>query len=86
MYKVRFYPREAGEYAWKVTGVVSAEGKEICEPASAEAKGIVRAVGTHFEYDNGEVFKPFGTTNLRHEPSGGGTAADNVCHLERGAF
>lgn len=62
MYKVRFYPREAGEYAWKVTGVVSAEGKEICEPASAEARGIVRAVGTHFEYDNGEVFKPFGTT------------------------
>ena len=62
VYKVRFYPAKAGEYAWKVTGLVAGEGKETCAPGDGSAKGIVRAVGTYFEYDNGEVFKPFGTT------------------------
>lgn len=27
-YKVRFLPREAGVYSWKVTGAVEAEGQE----------------------------------------------------------
>ena len=29
-YKVRFLPREAGVYSWKVTGAVEAEGQEEC--------------------------------------------------------
>ncbi len=62
IYKVRFYPAEAGIYAWKVRGEVSGEGTEECAPAEESAAGIVRAVGTHFEYDGGTVFKPFGTT------------------------
>lgn len=62
VYKVRFYPSEAGAYTWKVKGLVSGEGSEECAPSGGSAKGIVKAVGTHFEYENGEVFKPFGTT------------------------
>lgn len=62
IYKVRFYPSEAGAYTWKVKGLVSGEGSEDCAPSDGSAKGIVKAVGTHFEYENGEVFKPFGTT------------------------
>lgn len=69
VYKVRFYPDEAGVYEWKVTGLVSGEGREECAPADG-AKGMVHAVDTHFEYDSGEVFKPFGTTiyAMNHQP------------------
>ena len=64
-YVVRFLPCRAGEYVWKISGVVSAEGKEYCEPADS-ARGPVRAVGTHFEYDDGTLFMPFGTTVYPH--------------------
>ena len=37
-------------------------GKRRVRAPDGSAKGIVKAVGTHFEYENGEVFKPFGTT------------------------
>ncbi|MBR3739329.1 MAG: DUF5605 domain-containing protein [Clostridia bacterium] len=60
-YKVRFLPERAGEYAWKVSGAVSAAGKETCAPAQ-EAHGPVRAVGTRFAYADGTPFLPFGTT------------------------
>ena len=55
-YVVRFLPEEAGEYAWNVTGAVCAEGKENCLPAGA-AHGPVKAVGTHFEYADGNLFR-----------------------------
>ncbi len=42
------------------------EGEENCEPAAAalgrRSHGVVRAVGTHFEYEDGLIYKPFGTT------------------------
>jgi len=67
VYKIRFYPREAGNVSWKVTGLpkqcsAMAEGQEICELASEHSKGIVRAKGLHFFHDNGKNYKPFGTT------------------------
>ena len=60
-YVIRFLPEQPGEYAWRVTGAVSAEGKASCEPANG-LRGPVRAVGEHFEYANGGLFLPFGTT------------------------
>ena len=60
-YAVRFMPDMPGEWQWKVSGAVNAEGREICEPAE-NAHGPVKAVGTHFEYADGTLFIPFGTT------------------------
>ena len=60
-YVVRFLPLRAGAYTWQVSGAVQAEGAEICEPALRK-HGPVRAVDTHFEYTDGSLFFPFGTT------------------------
>ena len=60
-YIVRFLPETAGEWHWKVTGVVNVEGTEICETAE-NVHGLVKAVDTHFEYEDGTLFIPFGTT------------------------
>lgn len=63
IYAVRFLPEKEGVYQWKVSGCVEACGEEICVKApDGKAHGIVRAVGTHFEYEDGTPFKPFGTT------------------------
>ncbi|MCR4707776.1 MAG: DUF5060 domain-containing protein, partial [Clostridiales bacterium] len=60
-YVVRFLPETAGEWRWKVRGAVTAEGTDICEPADG-SHGLVKAVQTHFEYEDGTLFIPFGTT------------------------
>lgn len=58
---VRFLPECAGNYEWEISGAVKASGSEMCEPAE-KGRGKVKAVGTHFEYANGEKYLPFGTT------------------------
>ncbi len=60
-YVVRFLPEYPGEWHWRITGEVNAEGTEICEPAE-NVHGLVKAVDTHFEYADGTLFIPFGTT------------------------
>ncbi len=60
-YAVRFLPEKPGEYVWRVRGEVNGEGKETCAPARG-AHGPVRPVDTHFEYADGRLFMPFGTT------------------------
>ena len=60
-YVIRFLPEKAGEYTWRVSGLIFAEGRETCLPAEGR-RGIVRNVETHFEYADGTVFYPFGTT------------------------
>ena len=60
-YVVRFLPEQAGKWLWKVTGCAEAEGEETCE-AAKDRHGPVRAVKTHFEYTDGKLFIPFGTT------------------------
>ena len=60
-YIVRFLPERTGEWRWKIRGAVSAEGTETCEPAE-NRHGPVRAAETHFEYRDGTLFMPFGTT------------------------
>ena len=62
IYKVRFLPRKPGRYFWSVTGVVDLSGSDICAPAGKGHHGIVNAVGTHFEYEDGTNFIPVGTT------------------------
>lgn len=60
VYKVRFLPKAAGEYRWKVSGIVCAEGTEICE--DSDLPGMVKADGKAFRFENGKLFHPFGTT------------------------
>ena len=60
-YIVRFLPEIAGQWHWRMTGLINAEGTELCQSAD-EAHGLVRAVDTHFEYTDGTLFIPFGTT------------------------
>ncbi len=60
-YVVRFLPETPGEWRWRVGGAVGAEGAEVCGPAD-HAHGPVKAVDTHFEYADGMLFIPFGTT------------------------
>lgn len=62
IYKVRFLPRFQGEYHWKVSGIVTGEGSEICKAPLPDAHGLVKAVDTHFEYEDKSLFFPFGTT------------------------
>lgn len=60
IYKIRFLPMEPGLWHWTVSGIVTDEGEESCE--ASESCGPVRAKGTHFAYEDGKVFHPFGTT------------------------
>lgn len=60
IYKVRFLPKEAGEYRWRTFGVADAAGSAICE--ASDHPGMVRADGKAFRYENGSLFHPFGTT------------------------
>lgn len=60
VYKLRFLPKAVGSYTWTVSGVVSAQGQELCE--NSELPGMVQADGKTFRYENGQLFHPFGTT------------------------
>ena len=60
IYKIRFLPQTPGKYSWQVFGIIQDSGEDFCEDRSEQ--GVIRAVGTHFEDANGNVFRPFGTT------------------------
>lgn len=60
VYKVRFLPKECGLYQWKITGAVEGEGSEEC--VCAQHHGMVRTEGSHFTYEDGTQYIPFGTT------------------------
>lgn len=60
-YKVRFLPQMPGRYLWKVSGIVEASGEEVCEESTV-SHGRVKTVGTHFLYQDGSKYYPFGTT------------------------
>ena len=61
IYKVRFLPQKTGIYTWKVSGIISESGQEICKK-SEKSHGLLKAVDTHFEFEDGTRFIPFGTT------------------------
>lgn len=60
VYKVRYLPKQAGQYHWKISGVICAEGQGYC--VDADLPGMVKADGRAFRYENGRMFHPFGTT------------------------
>lgn len=62
LYKVRFYPQKPGTYSWSVEGEVQDKGEEVCLSCDERHHGIVKAVGHHFEYEDGTIYRPFGTT------------------------
>ncbi len=61
IYKVRFLPKKTGLWHWEVGGAVNASGEEMCE-ADETAHGMVKVEGTHFVYEDGSKYLPFGTT------------------------
>lgn len=73
VYKVRFYPGEAGRCSWKIAPAVkdggreiplsgALEGAEACQAAESSSHGMVRVKGLHFAYEDGTRCQPFGTT------------------------
>jgi len=62
VYKARFLPLEAGEYRWRASGCICAEGVLTAEPAPEGVHGPVRAEGTRFVFADGTAYHPFGTT------------------------
>ncbi|MDE7312768.1 MAG: DUF4038 domain-containing protein [Eubacterium sp.] len=70
IYQVRFLPKSAGTYTYRLTGCIEEEGSLEIEPADAGRHGMVKAQGEHFCYEDGTPFYPFGTTvyALIHQP------------------
>lgn len=66
---VRFLPQSCGAYQYKISGIVEKTGKLFCE-SSGNAHGLVKTEGTHFVYEDGTSYCPFGTTiyALAHQP------------------
>ena len=61
-YKIRFFPKKTGLYTWTVSGLFSAAGEEMCDKADEGVHGMVHAKDLHFEYEDGTVYYPIGTT------------------------
>lgn len=61
VYKARFLPSAAGVWQYRTEGCVQAEGEVTVKPAET-AHGKVTAEGTHFRYEDGTPYYPFGTT------------------------
>jgi len=60
VYRARFLPENKGHWEWRTEGIVEETGSFEC--VDTGLKGRVRAAGTHFEYANGDIYRPFGTT------------------------
>ena len=60
--KLRFLPLKEGEYKVRFIGLVDRVETHVCEKAEPNRHGPVRVEGTHFRYDDGTWFYPFGTT------------------------
>lgn len=70
IYKIRFLPEVAGVWNYHVMGVINESGVVNVQPSENTNHGKVRAVECHFEYQDGALFVPFGTTvyALIHQP------------------
>lgn len=65
-YKVRFMPTEVGEWTYTTHSNSSAldgkTGTMTCTAPSKDNHGYVKAVGKHFEFADGTLYYPVGTT------------------------
>lgn len=60
---VRFMPMQEGNWYYRAQwGDEILEGDFCCVPAAEGNHGPVRAVGCHFQYDDGTAYRPVGTT------------------------
>lgn len=66
-YKVRFLPREAGVYSWKVTGAVEAEEQEECTASTQH--GMVHTQG-YFCLRKRRLLHSFWDYRICTDPSG----------------
>lgn len=63
IYKIRFLPQNTGLYRWKIKGIFEGEGQEECFSSGDEIHhGLARADGTSIRFEDGELYRPFGTT------------------------
>jgi hypothetical protein len=69
-YVFRYLPEETGIVTWQIHGCVSGSGQEEILPARPGHHGRVIAEDTHFRYEDGTAYSPFGTTvyALMHQP------------------
>ena len=70
MYAIRFLPQSQGEYHYAVHGIVEQSGTLTCSPQEQGVHGLVVSSETHFAYQDGTPYYPFGTTvyALAHQP------------------
>ena len=61
-YSVRFLPEESGDYTYRVTGEVKAEGSFTAAPSDEKHHGVVRPDGIHIRHEDGTWITTFGTT------------------------
>ena len=61
-YSVRFLPEETGDYTYRVTGEVKAEGSFTAAPSDEKHHGVVRPDGIHIRHEDGTWITTFGTT------------------------
>lgn len=85
-YVVRYLPMEPGMCRYRVSGAVSGSGEVQCEPAEGKQCGIVRAEGTHFQYEGGAYFHPFGTTVYALTHQDDALAEETFASLARAPF
>lgn len=98
IYKVRFLPEKAGNYHWKVTGVVQGQGEALCTYgpqlnesdlstcSRGRSHGKVSVCGQHFTYADGGWYQPFGTTvyGLAHQNDA--LIEETLCSLEKAPY
>lgn len=84
IYKVRYMPLETGVCAYKITGIFNKKGK--FEVKKGTDHGPVKAIGTHFEFDDKTAFYPVGTTvyALAHQDEA--VTNDTMKELHKGYF
>ncbi len=71
-WKVRYAPSEVGSYTYTVT-LKDARGTKTLDSGSftsvsSSNPGFIRAVGLHFQRDNGQPFIPLGVNSPRFQP------------------
>jgi hypothetical protein len=69
-YCFRYLPEETGTLTWTLGGCVSGSGSEEVTEAAPAGHGKVTVNGTHFRYEDGTKYYPFGTTiyAMIHQP------------------
>lgn len=85
-YVIRFLPRFSGMYRYDVSGIFHESGEIFCEPADREHHGFVKAENTHFIYEDGTKYIPFGTTVYALAHQSEELIQETMCTLQKSPF